>query len=437
MKKRYMLLVGLVVLLLALTMTVVACGDDETTTTVAPTETTAAPTETTAAPTETTAAPTETTVATGPATGEPIKVGLITSLTGPSASPGMSVQQGAQAQVDYLNANGGIGGRPIELTIEDDASDVTGMTAALTKLIEETKIDFFVGPFIQYGQEAARGMCEQAKIVMVGAGPATVDQVKAPQYTWSVMMSADSAVQADGFVELIAAHGYKNILAISDVLSIHNETLDVLVEAGAANGFTLTKMPDTFGFDQTDFQPILNRMMEEYNKLKPDAVFILVNPIAAPVLYKGLVALGVTVPIHGSPAAAHPAIFMLGPEAVEGFYVCDSGGIVNPAALPDDWAVKDIQLDFVQRYTEKFDAAPDFFAAVGADYFTILKAAVEKAGGADDKEAVRQALVNLTDVPTLEGLQTFTPENTCEGVKGFMVEFQVKGAQFTFVRALN
>ena len=38
-------------------------GDDETTTTAAPTETTAAPTETTAAPTETTAAPTETTAA--------------------------------------------------------------------------------------------------------------------------------------------------------------------------------------------------------------------------------------------------------------------------------------------------------------------------------------------------------------------------------------
>ena len=33
-----------------------ACGEEETTTTAAPTETTAAPTETTAAPTETTAA---------------------------------------------------------------------------------------------------------------------------------------------------------------------------------------------------------------------------------------------------------------------------------------------------------------------------------------------------------------------------------------------
>jgi branched-chain amino acid transport system substrate-binding protein len=423
MKKRFVF-AGLVAVLLVVAMLAMACGGGTDTTT-------------TAAPTETTAAPTETTAATGPATGEPIKVGLVTSLTGVSASPGISVQQGAQLQADYINANGGLNGRPIELFIEDDASEVTGMVTALTKLIEQTQIDYFVGPFIQYGQEAARQACEAAQIPMIGTGPTTLDQMSGTQYQWSVMMSAGPVTQADAYVKMIKAHGYQNILAIADVLSIHQETLALLSEAAAAEGFSITVMPDTFGFDVTDFQPYLNRIMEEYNKATYDAVFIQVNPIAAPVLYKGLVALGVTVPIHGSPAAAHPAIFMLGPEAVEGFYVCDSGGIVNPAALPDDWPVKELQMDFVARYTEAYGAGPDFFAACGADYFLILKAACEAAGTVDDKEAVRQALLNLTDVPTMEGLQTFTPDETTEGIHGNMVEFQVLGGQFTLVRTLN
>jgi|LSQX01.2.fsa_nt_gb branched-chain amino acid transport system substrate-binding protein len=436
MKKRFML-AGLIAVLLAISLVVVACGGDgETTTTAAPTTSTGP--ETTAAPTETTAAPTETTAGGGPATGDPVKVGLITSLTGPSASPGLSVKQGAELTVKYLNENGGLAGRPIELFIEDDASEVTGMVAGLTKLIEQTKVDYFVGPFIQYGHEAARDMCEQAKMVMVGTGPTTLEQQQSgKKYEWSIMMSSGPAVHADGYVELIKAHGYKNILAISDILSIHNETLDLLVKFGPDNGFTLTKMPDTFGFDQQDFQPLLNRIMEEYNNTKPDAVFIEVNPVAAPVLYKGLVALGVKTPIHGSPAAAHPAIFMMGPDAVEGFYVTDSGGIVNPAVLPDDWPVKQIQMDFVGRYVDAYGQGPDFFAACGSDYFTLLEAAVDAAGGVDDKEAVRSALLNLTDVPTLQGLQTFTPDETTEGVRGQMVEFQVKGGQFTFVRGLN
>jgi ABC-type sugar transport system substrate-binding protein len=77
---------------------VVACGgDDETTTTAAPTQTTAAPTETTAAPTETTAAPTETTAAPTETTvavqgpPEPIKIAFFSYDA--SAAP-MAVLQG-------------------------------------------------------------------------------------------------------------------------------------------------------------------------------------------------------------------------------------------------------------------------------------------------------------------------------------------------------
>jgi ABC-type branched-subunit amino acid transport system substrate-binding protein len=122
---------------------------------------------------------------------------------------------------------------------------------------------------------------------------------------------------------------------------------------------------------------------------------------------------------------------------VEGLYVMDSGGLVNPQALPDTWPTKAFQVDFYDRYSANYGFAPDFFAAVGADYFVVLQEAMKQAGGADDKEAVRAALQSLTDVVTLEGLQTFTPEDTTEGVKGFLVEFQIKGGKFEFVRTLN
>jgi branched-chain amino acid transport system substrate-binding protein len=423
--KRRLTLGGLLVLLLAVALMALACGGDKTT-------------DTTAAPTETTAAPTETTAATGPATGEPIKIGLITSLTGPSAAPGISVQHGAEYMVQWINSNGGVNGRPLELLIEDDKSEVTGMTAALTKLIEQDGIDYFVGPFIQYGQEAARQMCEDAEIPMVGSGPPSLEQIEAnTPYKWSVMMSAGPVTQADAFAELIKAHGYKNVLAIADTLSIHTETLIALAEMAPAEGFTLTVLPDTFGLTLPDPQAILNKILDGINSVQPDAVLTLSNPLAQPAIYQGLRNLGVTQPIHGSPAAAHPAVMARGPEAVEGLYVCDSGGIVNPQSLPDDWPVKALQLEFYDGYNAFFGYAPDFFAAMAADYFYLLKAAWEQAGGADDPEAVRSALQSLTDVQTLEGLQTYTPDDTTEGVYGFLVEFQIVGGQFQFVRTLN
>jgi len=422
MKKRLML-AGLLVVLLVIAFTAMACDGKETsTTTVGPTETTAPGTETTA---------------TGPATGEPIKVGMVTSLTGNSAVPGVSIENGAKFQVDWINQNGGINGRPIELLIEDDKSEVTSMSAAMTKLIDQEGIEYFVGPFIQYGQEAARQACEDAQIPMVGAGPPSLEQIaNATPYAWSVMMSAGPVTQADAFAKLIKAHGYTNILAIADTLSIHQETAIKLAELSETEGFALTVLPDTFGLVLPDPQPILNKIMEGYNEVQPDAIFTLSNPMAQPRIYQGLRDLGVTVPIHGSPAAAHPAV-LANPVAVEGLYVCDSGGMVNPQSLPDDWAVKTLQVDFYDGYKAFYGFAPDFFAAVGADYFFVLKAAMEQAGGAEDKAAVAEALQNLTDVPTLEGLQTFTPDETLEGVSGFLVEFQIKNGAFEFVQTLN
>ncbi|MFH0917488.1 MAG: ABC transporter substrate-binding protein [bacterium] len=432
MKKQYMI-VGLVVLLLVVASTAMACGEEATTTTAAPsTDTTAAPsTDTTAAPS------TDTTAATGPATGEPIKIGFSNSLTGVSAAPGASVSKGVALQVEYVNANGGINGRPLEVIELDDKSEVPNAIANLNKLIQEDKVFATIGPFAQFMSEPARGIAEQTQTPMVGPGPATLEQLAGQQYQWSVMISAAPPTQADALTKVIKANGWTNVLAIADVLSIHQETLDLLVKAGPTEGFTLTKMPDTFGFDITDFQPIINKIMDQVNTLKPDAIVLYVNPVAVPALYKGLRTLGVTVPIQGSPAGAHPAIFSMGPPTVEGFLVLDSGGIVNPAALPDDWPLKQLQVDFVDRYAKENGNPPDFFSAVGADFIIVLTEAFKQAGGADDKAKVQQALINLTNVPALEGMVTFTPENTSQGITGGMVEFQVKNAVFELMNIVN
>ncbi len=432
MKKRH-LLAGLLVLLLAVAVMAVACGGEETTTT------TAAPsTETTAAPsTETTAAPSTETTTAGPATGEPIKIGLSNSLTGAAAAPGASVEKGVNLQIETVNANGGVNGRPLELIEYDDKSDVPTAIANLNKLIQEDQVFATIGPFAQFMQEPARQIAEQTQTPMVGDGPATLDQLAGVQYQWSVMTAAGPPPQADAVDKVIKASGWKNVLGLADVLSIDQETLAVVEQNAPANGYTFTKMADTFGLDQQDFQPILNKIMEQINNLNPDAIVLYVNPLAFPPLYSGLRGLSVTIPVLAGTACAHPAIFAMGPQAVEGAFVMDSGGIVNPQALPDSWAVKSVQVDFSQAYMAKYNEPPDFFAAAGADMVTVIVAAMNEAGGADDKAKVQQALINLTDLPTLEGLVTFTPDATSMGIHGQMVEWQVKNGQFELVGTIN
>jgi branched-chain amino acid transport system substrate-binding protein len=101
-------------------------------TTVAPGTTTAP--ETTAAP-DTTAA--GTTAAPEPPTGEPLKIGILTSITTNFAPWGLQVRDGAQLAVEDINAAGGVDGRPLELVIEDDQNAAEEAVPAYERLLEE------------------------------------------------------------------------------------------------------------------------------------------------------------------------------------------------------------------------------------------------------------------------------------------------------------
>jgi branched-chain amino acid transport system substrate-binding protein len=141
----------------AAALLVAACGDDDdddaAETTPAPTagtEATSAPTteatttttaaSATTAPESTAAATTaapDTTGAPEPPTGEPIKIGILTSITSNFAPWGLQVRDGAQLAVDDINAAGGVDGRPLELVIEDDQNAAEEAVPAYERLLEE------------------------------------------------------------------------------------------------------------------------------------------------------------------------------------------------------------------------------------------------------------------------------------------------------------
>ena len=70
------------------------------------------------------------------ASGETFKLGSMGPLTGPNASYGISVNQGAQIAVDEINAAGGVLGKQIEFFFQDDESDAETAMSAYNKLMD-------------------------------------------------------------------------------------------------------------------------------------------------------------------------------------------------------------------------------------------------------------------------------------------------------------
>src|SRR5258708_38382231 len=76
---------------------------------------------------------------------DPIKVGIATDLTGPIGYAGNADANVAKLGVKEINDAGGLLGRPLELFIEDTASNESVAVGSVRKLIQRDKVDLVLG----------------------------------------------------------------------------------------------------------------------------------------------------------------------------------------------------------------------------------------------------------------------------------------------------
>ena len=75
-----------------------------------------------------------------------IKIGAIFDLTGPLVTTIKPLVEGIRNYTRYTNEQGGINGRKIKLTIEDDRYTISAAVAAFKKLVYRDKIFALLGP---------------------------------------------------------------------------------------------------------------------------------------------------------------------------------------------------------------------------------------------------------------------------------------------------
>src|SRR5262245_37457217 len=76
---------------------------------------------------------------------DPIKVGVVTPLSGSYAPIGKQVRWGAGLAVKEINAGGGANGRPFELLFEDEEANPPVAVRKSEKLLQQDKVDLLTG----------------------------------------------------------------------------------------------------------------------------------------------------------------------------------------------------------------------------------------------------------------------------------------------------
>ena len=142
-----------------------------------------------------------------------VKVGLITTLSGPGASLGVDIRDGFQLAVKL--ADGKLGGQTAEIIIADDqASPDTGRQAA-DRMIKQNKIDFMTGIVFSNVMLAVGPPTFQSKTFYISAnsGPSQYAGEQCNSYFFSASYQNDNIHEAAG--QVVTDKGYKNVAVIA------------------------------------------------------------------------------------------------------------------------------------------------------------------------------------------------------------------------------
>jgi len=84
------------------------------------------------------------------APGPPIRIGVSLPLTGRFSEPGNAAKRGYEVWVKLVNEKGGLLGRPVQLTVLDNASTQRTAVSDYERLITVDKVELVVGPFSSF-----------------------------------------------------------------------------------------------------------------------------------------------------------------------------------------------------------------------------------------------------------------------------------------------
>ncbi|MBQ7263675.1 MAG: ABC transporter substrate-binding protein, partial [Synergistaceae bacterium] len=134
--------------------------------------------------------------------------------------------------------------------------------------------------------------------------------------------------------------------------------------------------------------------------------------------------LGASFRFIGADAMDNPEIVTLGGEAVEGFMHTT---FAYDPSMPDMGPV-------AAKFTEEWrkahpDKDPNVNSALGYDCYIMVKDAIERAGSSD-RAAIRDALEQTKDLPTVTGVTTINATHDAEKDMGIV---EIRGGKKTFL----
>ena len=314
----------------------------------------------------------------------PIKLGLVTGLSGRHYDLGLSSRNGVELAVKELNAAGGVSGRQLELVVRDDAQDPETARRAVSELVAAGVVAI-VGHATSSMAEATLPIVNREQVLMVS--PTVSSSMFLGRDDWFVMIHPSTAESGKVLSDHILGKGLaRKVAVVYDVTnrayseSWHDAFKAAFVRAGGA----VRSVPFTSGK-----APSMAAIAAEALEGGTDGVAIVANAIDTAALCQQ-VRLRSSVPLFGAEWGFTNDVLSNGGRAVEG------ATFVMKVDLTD---TSPRFVAFKQAYLDRYGRPVDFAAVMSYEAVHILADALRRDA---TREGVRKALLSIG---TFEGLQ--------------------------------
>ena len=338
--------------------------------------------------------------------GGPFAVGAIEILTGPSAAYGIAIKAGLELALEEINKKGILGGRFINLTVEDSAGNKDQAINAARKLIGRDHVGLIIGPTLSNEMFAVGPVVNDRKIPIVGTSTTAVGITAIGDWVFRTSLPESDVIPVT--LAYAKNRGVKTIaLMYANDDAFSKSGFDTMKAAADTAGFNIVTI-ESFGSKDSDFSAQLTKI----KGLKPDAVGIsaLVEPVAGVLLQAKSLGFGKDTLFIGGNGSNSPKLGAIAGDAANGLIVGSPWFIGK-----DDPANK----AFVAAFQAKYNNPPDQFAAQAYDTMHIVAGAIERAGGVENDKL--HAALLATKYDGVMGPFTFTDHRDPGSTAGVVV----------------
>ncbi len=305
-----------------------------------------------------------------------IKIGFVSTFSGPPASIGNDMRDGFNLGIQ--NLGGQMAGRPVEVIYEDDTSKPEVGKQKTDKLIESDHVNFLTGYGFSNVLLASLLPAVNAKtfIISANAGPSQIAGEQCSPYFFSVSWQGDQAAQATG--EYLNQNGVKTLFIIDPNYAAGKD-----VAAGVKANFKGKIVGEEYTAwpSQLDFSAELTKA----RAAKPDAIFAFFPGSAGNQFLTQYAQAGLKgqIPLYTA--------YMIDARTLDRM-----GDIALGVATAGHWAI-DLPNEANRKFVADFRAAykrdPAFYAAQAYDAANFINSAVVAVkGDLSNQDAIRAAM---------------------------------------------